>query len=294
MARIRSIKPEFWSSEQVMECSRDARLLFIGLWNFCDDAGRHPLSPRQIKALVFPGDDTLTVADVHRMIYELSKNGLIERYQVDGKDYLQVTGWQHQKIDRPQKPKYPGPPDDHSSNVHREPSTEHREDKGKDKGKDKGEDSKIVAVNAHASAGAEEKDSDAKVSWTQDDHDLTDRALQAMGLDKHAPQSIGVAYQLKTWTAKGWLPDIIVETIKRVTAQRGSPPNSIRYFERAIADAHAELARPLPVGSVRTTGPPRRESFADIALELEQRIKSREQQPDDDHDGLTIDGTVND
>lgn len=34
MARIRTIKPEFWTSEQVMGCAPLARLLFIGLWNF--------------------------------------------------------------------------------------------------------------------------------------------------------------------------------------------------------------------------------------------------------------------
>ena len=42
MARIRTIKPEFWTSEQVVDCSPTARLLFIGLWNFCDDGGVHP------------------------------------------------------------------------------------------------------------------------------------------------------------------------------------------------------------------------------------------------------------
>ena len=31
MARIRSIKPEFWVSEQVAECSTSARLTFVGL-----------------------------------------------------------------------------------------------------------------------------------------------------------------------------------------------------------------------------------------------------------------------
>lgn len=57
MARIRTIKPEFWTSEQVMNCSRDARLLFIGLWNFCDDYGRHPANSKQLKALIFPDDN---------------------------------------------------------------------------------------------------------------------------------------------------------------------------------------------------------------------------------------------
>ena len=48
MARIRSIKPQFWTSEQIADCSSNARLLFIGLWNFCDDCGVHPASPARL------------------------------------------------------------------------------------------------------------------------------------------------------------------------------------------------------------------------------------------------------
>ena len=100
MARIRSIKPEFWTSEQVMECSPIARLLFIGLWNFCDDGGNHVDSERTIKAEIFPGDD-IGSADVRRYLDELSSNGLIVYYTHENKGYLHVTGWHHQKIDRP-------------------------------------------------------------------------------------------------------------------------------------------------------------------------------------------------
>lgn len=101
MARIRSIKPEFWSSEQVMECSPTARLLFIGLWNFCDDAGNHVASAKTIKAEIFPGDD-ISSTDVQRMLDELSSNSLIAFYANGEKQYLHVTGWKkHQKIDRP-------------------------------------------------------------------------------------------------------------------------------------------------------------------------------------------------
>lgn len=110
MARIRSVKPEFWASEQVMECSPMARLMFIGLWNFCDDAGNHVASAKTIKAEIFPGDDISSV-DVQRMLDELSSNGLIAFYTNDSKAYLHVTGWKkHQKIDRPtfKHPAYPG------------------------------------------------------------------------------------------------------------------------------------------------------------------------------------------
>lgn len=110
MARIRSVKPEFWASEQVMECSPMARLMFIGLWNFCDDAGNHVASAKTIKAEIFPGDD-ISSADVQGMLDELSSNGLIAFYTNDSKAYLHVTGWKkHQKIDRPtfKHPAYPG------------------------------------------------------------------------------------------------------------------------------------------------------------------------------------------
>ena len=100
MARIRTIKPEFWTSEQVMECSAMARLLFIGIWNFCDDAGNHPMSPKTIKALVFPGDD-ITALAVEGLLAELVSNRLITIYEAASKQYLHVNGWYHQKIDRP-------------------------------------------------------------------------------------------------------------------------------------------------------------------------------------------------
>lgn len=115
MARIRTVKPEFWSSEQVMSCTPLARLLFIGIWNFCDDGGNHPLSPRTIKALVFPGDD-ITVESVDGLLGELKSSDLIALYAVEGKTYLHVRGWRHQKIDK-RTFKYPafiGGPDESS------------------------------------------------------------------------------------------------------------------------------------------------------------------------------------
>lgn len=144
MARIRSIKPEFWTSEQVMECSPNARLLFIGLWNFADDAGRMALSPKRIKAQVYPSDD-FTSSDVRRMIDELTANGLVRVYVVDEQEFLAITGWHHQKIDRPQKPQTPEPPEDPSPNGRRK-IVVGREGRGEDR---KGKDSKAAANGSH-------------------------------------------------------------------------------------------------------------------------------------------------
>lgn len=105
MARIRTIKPEFWTSEQILNLTIPARLLFIGLWNFCDDGGNHVASERALKAKVFPSDD-LDSTIIRRMIDELSRQGLIVEYEAGGKTYWHVTGWHHQKIDKP-NPKLP-------------------------------------------------------------------------------------------------------------------------------------------------------------------------------------------
>lgn len=110
MARIRTIKPEFWTSEQVMECKAITRLLFVGMWNFADDKGRMTFSPKKIKAQVFPGDDDVTSENVRGMIHELSSHGLIQLYSVDGNEFIQITGWaKHQRIDKPQPSNIPAP-----------------------------------------------------------------------------------------------------------------------------------------------------------------------------------------
>lgn len=107
MARIRTIKPEFWTSEQIVECSTSARLLFIGLWNFCDDGGVHPASIPRLKMEVLPGDP-FTFEEVGEMVSELQKAGLLVPFEHGGDFYWYVSGWHHQKIDRPTM-KHPGP-----------------------------------------------------------------------------------------------------------------------------------------------------------------------------------------
>ena len=109
MARIRTIKPEFWTAEQIMELSPLARLLFIGMWNFCDDRGVHPVAYKTLKAEVFPADDLLS-SDVERLVAEIMAQGLLSEFEAEGRRWWFVTGWHHQVINRPSKSRYPVPP----------------------------------------------------------------------------------------------------------------------------------------------------------------------------------------
>lgn len=125
--RIRTIKPEFWTSEDIAALDMATRLLFIGLWSYVDDNGVGVDRPTLIAAALFPEDLSRdsrdTLATLSRGLQALSEAGLITRYTCDGGRYLEITSWKrHQKIDRPSKGRYP-----HYSAENCEPSRDTRE-----------------------------------------------------------------------------------------------------------------------------------------------------------------------
>ena len=118
MARIRSVKPEFFTSETIAALSVPARLTFIGLWTYADDAGRAMDNPKLLKAAVWPLDDDVSAGQVASHLEEFERAGRICRYAIDGKRYLHVVTWEeHQKPKNPSEPKYPAcPKQDHGGN----------------------------------------------------------------------------------------------------------------------------------------------------------------------------------
>ncbi len=137
MARIRSIKPEFPQSESMGRVSRDARLTFIQLWTLADDEGRLRGNSRMLASLLFPYDDDAKDL-IDRWLDELEREHCIQRYRVNGDNYVQIANWLiHQKIDKPSKSKIPA--FDESSRVLANPREVSSEDQGsriKDQGKE--------------------------------------------------------------------------------------------------------------------------------------------------------------
>lgn len=112
--RIRSIKPEFWRSPDVSELCIEDRLLFIGLWSYVDDNGVGQDRVSTICADLFADDLSRdpreTLARVSEGLARLSEAGRIVRYTVEKRDYLSIVNWEkHQRIDKPNKPRYPAP-----------------------------------------------------------------------------------------------------------------------------------------------------------------------------------------
>jgi hypothetical protein len=115
MARIRTVKPEFFRHEGLQDLEvkypkKYPMLVFAGLWTSCDKNGRFEWRPRQLKLDILPFipfdmDETLSI---------LKAAGFIFIYEVSGKafgiiptfnDHQRITGKEAQAPGR-----YPDPP----------------------------------------------------------------------------------------------------------------------------------------------------------------------------------------
>lgn len=111
--RIRTIKPAFWTSDDIIDLPDDfTRLLFIGLWNYADDEGRGRDRAALIVAALFPLREDITAAHVEVGMTNLACAGLITRYIVEDRWYFVVAKWgQHQRISHPSGSILPSPED---------------------------------------------------------------------------------------------------------------------------------------------------------------------------------------
>lgn len=110
MPRIRTIKPSFWSDDDVAGLSRDARLLLVGLISYADDEGRFLASTAALGGYIFPHDD-LPPSKLRRWLDEIEDAGIVRFYSVNRREYGCLPKWQkHQKINRPAPSTLPEPP----------------------------------------------------------------------------------------------------------------------------------------------------------------------------------------
>ena len=206
MARIRSIKPDFWASEQILDLSIPARLAFIGLWNFSDDDGLHKASVRSFKAQVFPAGD-VSERKMANIVSELMAFGLLrERTDENGTTVWQITGWHHQKIDRPQPSRF-APLCEESSNVRRtEPERSPligRDGKGKD---GKGKDGKGKDGSARATRWRDEDVVPTEwMTWAQDELGMTPAQCYQQR-DRFVDHYLATGKVMKQWERawRGW------------------------------------------------------------------------------------------
>jgi hypothetical protein len=96
MARIRTIKPEFFTSADILALTPLARLFYVSLWCEADREGLLPWNPDTLKFRYLPKDKV----DVESLGNELQANGLIAILTGDdGREYAEIPSFkQHQVI----------------------------------------------------------------------------------------------------------------------------------------------------------------------------------------------------
>lgn len=99
MARIRTIKPEFWADEKLSPLDPLTRLVFLGLVSMADDAGRLHDNIKIIDAFIFPNSDDSS-RDALAKLSRISR--IIQGKTASGQKVIQIVGWaKHQKVDHP-------------------------------------------------------------------------------------------------------------------------------------------------------------------------------------------------
>ena len=94
MARIRTIKPEFFDDPDVNGLSPLAALLFAGLFTQADRRGRLVDEPKRLKYRLMPGRDV----DVNDLLDELHAAKMVIRYEADGRKLLWIRTFErHQQ-----------------------------------------------------------------------------------------------------------------------------------------------------------------------------------------------------
>lgn len=115
MARIRTIKPEFWDSPNVAAASACARLAYIAMWGWVDDSGVGTMNEKELEGYIFPNDDIPLLSNgklrnFRELVAEVSKCFEIEFYRVKKRPYFRVVNFdKHQRNERKTKGRHPGP-----------------------------------------------------------------------------------------------------------------------------------------------------------------------------------------
>lgn len=138
MARIRSIKPDFFRHEllqdlQATHPNECPMLVFAGLWGHCDKQGVFPWAPKHLKLDILP----FMAFDMELSLEILRGANLVEVFERDGKRYGYIpTFREHQVITGKEGmmgARYPSPVDKTGANVDKSGDKTGKSHRGQDR-----------------------------------------------------------------------------------------------------------------------------------------------------------------
>ncbi len=113
MARIRTLKPDFFRSPDTAKADFPVRIFYQALWCWADDFGVGETNINGLLGFAFPDDDEFTAQDVRRFCADCAQHFGVAFYAVSGRHYYAIPSWEkHQKLERrTERRKNPGPDD---------------------------------------------------------------------------------------------------------------------------------------------------------------------------------------
>lgn len=145
MARIRTIKPEFWTHHIMGRATDSQKCMALALLNHADDEGYFLADPAIVRSVCRPFDEESLTS--HGLITDLSLLGWIELCKSDDGVMLGriVKFKQNQIINRPKKSKLKESWSDHG--LITDESLTHHVGKGKERNREQGKEEKILSVS---------------------------------------------------------------------------------------------------------------------------------------------------
>ena len=103
MARYRGIKYDYFNDKKVSELSFMGRLLFIGIWTECDDAGVVRGDANLLRSKIFPYDD-ISILEIEKELVKMCLQMLIVMFKQNDQVYFWVRNFtKHQSINKVSK-----------------------------------------------------------------------------------------------------------------------------------------------------------------------------------------------
>jgi len=259
LARIRTVKPEFFRHEGLQDLERThpgkyPMLVFMGLWGHCDKLGRLELNARMLKLDILPFLDF----DMGETLELLCEAGFVRKYDSGSKCYGEIPSFtSHQRIggkelDAPEK--HPAPPWE-ASGTHRGSTGEapgtHRGSTGEATGKHRGSTGEAPGKHPGAQEGkGREGNGDIAPSELPPSKDLLGGDLAASKQEQAVeliPLVGGKTYAVSARESEEWgkaYPRVdMLQTLREIRAWCDANPRKRKTHRGVRAFIVAWLAR---------------------------------------------------
>ena len=255
MARIRTVKPDFFTSPATASVDFPVRIFYQALWCAADDFGVGETNLNSLLGLAFPDTDGFTAQDVRRFCADCAQHFGTVFYTVQGRHYYAIPTWEkHQKLEkRTDRRKYPTPDDPNSTpDLRIHPNSDHAPDMPRKIGAESVEDCAGTGEQGNRGTGKERPpvrteqqcgatpDGRGKALARMRDANLTARSVDAYliaeAFSESSPVPIetglltGIGVQIDKCLKSGIPPPSIAAGLQAWTASDSWSPTQIPNF----------------------------------------------------------------